>query len=121
MPDTITPVQRKILSLPEEYLRSNVSFVQDYTVNILGFIPVGFFFSAYLVKATRKRKAVAYLIVLLLGVGLSLLIELAQAWLPMRYSSLVDVACNAAGTVLGIAAFRLFAAKGGLLQERREG
>ena len=108
MPDTITPVQRKILSLPEEYLRSNVSFVQDYTVNILGFIPAGFFFAAFLVKATRKKRTVAYLIALLLGVGLSLFVEISQAWLPMRDSSLVDVACNAAGAVFGIGLFHLF-------------
>ena len=108
MPDTITPVQRKILSLPEEYLRSNVSFVQDYTVNILGFIPAGFFFAAFLLKAFPKRRMAVCLAAVLLGSGLSLLIELAQAWLPMRDSSLVDVACNAAGTVLGVLIFRVF-------------
>ena len=108
MPDMFRPLQRRTLEPPAPDLRLNQSFYQDVAVNILGFIPAGLFFSAFLGKATRKRKAVVYLIALLLGVGLSLLIEISQAWLPMRDSSLVDVACNAAGTVLGIVIFQVF-------------
>ena len=102
MPDMFRPLQRRTLEPPSPDLRLNQSFYQDVAVNILGFIPAGFFFAAYLLgKPGRKRMAV-YLTVALLGAGLSLLIELTQAWLPTRDSSLIDVACNAAGTVLGI-------------------
>jgi VanZ family protein len=44
-------------------------------------------------------------IVALLGMGMSLSIELTQAYLPTRDSSLIDVLMNSLGTILGIALF----------------
>ena len=107
MPDVFEPAERKILSSSESYFRSNQSFVQDFAVNLIGFVPAGFFFSALLVRSKRKTGA-AFLIAVIAGAGLSLFIELAQAWLPTRNSSLADVLCNTTGTVLGAAGFRIF-------------
>ena len=86
----------------------NVSFVQDVTINLLGFIPFGFFFSAFLIKTTNPRRGVSYFIVAMVGAGLSLSIELIQAWLPTRDSSLIDLICNSIGTILGIVTFQVF-------------
>ena len=108
IPEIFKPVQRKFLSLPGPDFRWNWSFVQDVTINLLGFIPFGFFFSAFLIKTTNLRRGVSYLIVAMVGVGLSLSIELIQAWLPTRDSSLIDVICNSAGTILGIVIFQSF-------------
>lgn len=102
MPETFKPIQRKILLSHWHEIRWNVSLFQDVSVNILGFIPAGFFFAAYLLRDKKRNKPAVYLTVALLGAGLSLLIELTQAWLPTRDSSLIDVACNATGTILGI-------------------
>ena len=106
IPERFKPVQRKILSpfLPE--YKWNLSSVQDITTNILGFIPFGFFFSALLLKITRLKRLPVYLIIAILGTGLSFAIELTQAYLPTRDSSLTDVVMNSAGTILGVAIFQ---------------
>ena len=103
IPEIFKPVQRKILYPLWSEFRWNLSFIQDITTNTLGFIPFGFFFSALLLKITRLRRLPAYLIIILLGTGLSLTIELIQAYLPTRDSSLMDVLTNSAGTILGAA------------------
>jgi len=48
------------------------------------------------------------MITAILGMGLSLAIELSKAYLPTRDSSLADVASNFAGTILGIVIFQIF-------------
>ena len=108
IPETFKPVQRKFLSPPGQDFRWNWSFVQDVTINLLGFIPFGFFFSTLLIKTTNLRRGVSYFIVAMVGAGLSLSIELIQAWLPARDSSLTDVICNSVGTILGIVTFQSF-------------
>ena len=50
--------------------------------------------------------SIAYWIAILLGFCLSLAIELTQAYLPMRDSSLLDVISNTLGTVAGILLFK---------------
>jgi len=108
IPETFKPVQRKFLSLPGPDFRWNWSFVQDVTINLLGFIPFGFFFAAFLIKTTNMKRGVSYFIAAMVGVGLSLSIELIQAWLPTRDSSLTDMLCNSIGTILGIVIFQIF-------------
>ena len=108
MPDMFRPLQRRTLEPPSPDLRLNQSFFQDVAVNILGFIPAGFFFAALLLKAFPMRRLAVCLAAVLIGTGLSLLIELTQAWLPTRDSSLIDVACNAAGTILGVFILQVF-------------
>jgi len=112
MPETFSPVQRKILFTQWHGIRWNLPLFQDVSVNILGFIPAGFFFAAYLFRKPGRKRLNGYVNVILLGMGLSLLIELIQAWLPTRDSSLVDVVCNTAGTVLGITGYRVWNRKG---------
>jgi len=108
IPEIFKPLQRKFLSLPGPDFRWNVSFVQDVTINILGFIPFGFYFSALFLKTARQRRLSAYMITAILGMGLSLAIELSQAYLPTRDSSLADVVSNSVGTILGIVIFQIF-------------
>jgi glycopeptide antibiotics resistance protein len=77
-------------------------------INLLGFIPFGFFFSGLLIKTTKLKRGVGYFIVAIVGAGLSLSIELIQAYLPARDFSLTDVICNSIGTILGIVTFQIF-------------
>ncbi len=107
IPEIFKPVRRKLLAPPWPGFRLNWSFVQDVTVNLLGFIPAGFFFTALLLRGTRQKSPTVYVITAIFSTGLSLFIELTQAWLPTRDSSLTDVACNAAGTIIGIAIYQL--------------
>lgn len=111
LPEMFKPVERKILFPFSQDLRSNASFNQDIAVNVLGFIPAGFFFAAYALRNPNRRRLAVYALVALIGTGLSLFIELTQAWLPTRDSSMADVLCNSAGTILGIAIYQLFCRK----------
>jgi hypothetical protein len=102
IPVLFRPVKKIILELPWQDFRWNWSFVQDTIVNLLGFIPLGFFFTAFLLKASNWKKKIIYISMAATGFAISLAIELSQIYLPSRYSELDDVICNSVGTVLGI-------------------
>jgi len=102
IPVLFRPVKKIILDPPWHDFRWNKSFVQDTIVNLLGFIPLGFFFTAFLLKASNWKKKIIYISVAPTGFAISLAIELSQIYLPSRYSELDDVICNSVGTVLGI-------------------
>jgi VanZ family protein len=102
IPVLFRPVKKIILDPPWHDFRWNKSFVQDTIVNLLGFIPLGFFFTAFLLKASNWKKKIIYISVAPTGFAISLAIELSQIYLPSRYSQLGDVICNSVGTVLGI-------------------
>ena len=71
---------------------------RDTVVNVLGFLPVGVL--AWLAGGAFGL-AVRWLGVLGSGLLLSLAIETGQIWLPERVSSLIDLACNGLGALLG--------------------
>ena len=72
----------------------------DLGVNIGGFVPVGFVFFAYLSSVKRIRGA--SLVVVLIGLFLSLTIEVSQWFLPNRDSGMGDLLTNTTGTALGV-------------------
>jgi hypothetical protein len=102
IPEVFKPAQRRYLASFRQSFRWHFSYVQDIIINVIGFIPFGFFFSALLLKTARRGRVLACVAIIILGVGLSLAIEVSQAYLPTRDSSLTDVAMNAVGTVLGV-------------------
>jgi hypothetical protein len=107
IPEIFKPVQRKTLSPIRQGLRWNFSYAQDVMINVLGFIPFGFFFSALLMKTARHKRLLTSVAIVILGIGLSLAIEISQTCLPTRTSSLTDVVMNAIGTILGAAIFQI--------------
>jgi hypothetical protein len=107
IPEIFKPVQRRILSPFLRGYQWNPSSVQDIIINVIGFIPFGFFFSALLLKTTRRRRLLTCVAVVILGVGISLAIELIQAYLPTRDSSLTDVVMNAIGVILGVVIYNI--------------
>jgi hypothetical protein len=107
IPEIFEPVQRRILASFRQGFRGNFSYVQDIMINVIGFIPFGFFFSALLLKTARQRRLLTCVAIVIFGVGISLAIELIQAYLPTRNSSLTDVVMNAIGTILGVVMYHL--------------
>jgi VanZ family protein len=73
--------------------------------NIVGFMPFGFCFYAWLATLFPSRRAT--LLTVLLGALVSITIEISQAFLPMRDSGTTDILTNTLGTWIGIAACRL--------------
>jgi hypothetical protein len=103
VPETFVPPQRSILAWSWEYAQHRWSSIEDIVINIVGFIPFGLLAFALLARGGQLSGAFLLVFVALLGLALSLAIELVQAFLPSRDSSLIDVVCNAMGTTLGAA------------------
>jgi hypothetical protein len=81
---------------------------QDIIINVLGFVPFGFFGLGYFLSiqslfGSSRRLS---LLVIFIGSVMSLTIELLQVYLPNRYSSLTDLNCNTLGTAFGVALFQ---------------
>ena len=79
-------------------------YYKDILVNIAGFVPLGFFFFAYLSIAGWNKKP--ELTTIVLGFAVSMTIEVSQAWLPTRDSGMTDIITNTSGTALGVWIYR---------------
>jgi len=99
-------LQSPFLSLPWRHYHPTWSYWEDAGINVVGFIPLGYFLVAYfsIVCATRTAAAAA----VLLGFLASLTIESLQAYLPTRDSGMNDLITNTFGTVLGVLLYRSF-------------
>ena len=107
IPEAFAPLQRIVLISPWLDFEWSLDYFQDIAVNIIGFMPFGFFCAAFMDKAGKFRRKNLYLITALLGLGFGLAIELSQVYLPTRHSQLMDVIDNFAGTILGLILFHI--------------
>ena len=105
MPSRLEILQKTILVPPWKDFRFDRSYLMDIFTNILGFVPFGFFFSAYLSMKKPRSIYQLFFFSLLIGGGLSLSIELIQVYLPTRNSQLTDVITNILGTAIGVFLF----------------
>ncbi len=71
----------------------------DLAANVLGYVPYGWL--AVLALHPGLRGPAAFGAALASGTALTLVLEAAQTFLPSRFASNVDVACNLAGAGLG--------------------
>ena len=85
-------------------------YFSDVAINILGFIPLGYLMMSYFISSDRMQKKVpvcCLAIAACIGIGISLLIELSQYYIPGRTSSLFDLLFNGLGAFGGIIYFLL--------------
>ena len=78
--------------------------VEDVVINVLGFIPLGFLGVHWLRQRMRGPIVRVAVLVVLAGFAVSFGIEQAQAYLPTRNSSLLDLITNVTGTIFGVIA-----------------
>ena len=108
IPSRFEVLQKTILVPPWKDFRLNRSYLVDILINILGFIPFGFCFSAYLWQKKRLSIYRILLFSILLAGIISLSIELIQVYLPTRDSQLMDIITNKVGAGLGAVLFRFY-------------
>jgi VanZ family protein len=97
-------LKKNFLKLSGNALKLNGSSLRDIRINILGFIPIGFLLlvTIYSTKSSWTSSWRLIFLVVLGGTVLSLVIEILQAYLPARNSSLTDLIFNTFGTALGV-------------------
>jgi hypothetical protein len=80
------------------------SYWSDVLLNVAGFVPLGFFLTAYLSRVGLL--ASTRMTTILLGLAISLTIEIAQYFLPTRNSSMTDLLTNTIGTAVGATLYK---------------
>ncbi len=100
IPEQYTVPSRIILASPAHYNWHTRWFAFDMAVNIIAFLPFGFLGGMVFTRRLGSiSKGVA--VTILAAFLFSLSVELLQAWLPSRNSSMVDLFCDVAGAGTG--------------------
>ena len=73
----------------------------DVVLNLCGFIPLGFVLVALFAERTSMTRLTRLAATGAIGLTLSFSVELAQAWIPSRSSSYLDLLLNVVGTGIG--------------------
>jgi hypothetical protein len=117
IPNRYVMLQKRVLGTSLIGNQLSWSSIRDITLNLLGFVPFGFFAFLYLRAPSSDRSPKAMFLATLAGGMLSLLIEVGQIWLPSRDSSLVDLILNTTGAGSGALA-AAFLSTAGVSRER---
>jgi VanZ family protein len=99
IPERYFVLDAPFLERPWDEFEASWSYCGHVLINIGGFVPLGFFFCAYLSSVRHSDRAVLATIVL--GGVISLTIEVLQAFLPTRDSGMTDIITNTLGTGIG--------------------
>ena len=100
IPDTFKIFHKRMLSRPWQEFSPDATYAKDVAINILGFVPFGFFFCAYLAWIRNVEKAWVFTIIA--GAAISVTIEILQIFIPSRTSGITDILTNSMGTALGM-------------------
>jgi VanZ family protein len=104
IPERFFVLRPEFLERPWDEYHPGWRYWKNIAVNVVGFIPLGFFFYAYLSQVRQAKHSAALTIAL--GFAVSLTIEVLQAFLPTRDSGMTDLITNTFGTAIGVMTFR---------------
>jgi len=99
IPERYFVLNSPFLETPWDEFQPSWSYCKNVLINIGGFVPLGFFFCAYLSSVRRLDRA--ELATIVLGGVVSLTIEVLQSFLPTRDSGMTDIFTNTLGTSIG--------------------
>lgn len=99
-------LREQFLASPWTEFHADWSYWKDIAINIVGFVPLGFFFCGYW-SCTRPMRQAA-IATIILGAVVTLTIEVGQAYLPTRDSGVTDLITNTLGTYLGVVLYRRY-------------
>jgi VanZ family protein len=101
IPKRFAPYKRVFLHMPSVDVKDyRPNIIQDILVNFLGFVPLGILLCMiYLRQDLHVGTCIA--LAVMTGFAVSLTIELLQAFLPTRYSGMLDIFMNILGTFIG--------------------
>lgn len=102
IPERFVVPHKQFLEPPWDEFHPGWNYWKNIAINVLGFIPLGFFFYA-LFSAYKLPRPV--LSVIIFGFAVSLTIEVLQGFLPTRDSGMTDLFTNTFGTALGALVF----------------
>jgi VanZ family protein len=105
--DLLLPQIRQPLQPDFASLSLQPSSPQDMMVNAVGFMPFGFLLAWVLASGSRLTGSRVLIVVIIVSGLLSGAIEVSQAWLPARTSSLLDLILNISGAACGAIIHRL--------------
>jgi glycopeptide antibiotics resistance protein len=111
IPKTIKILEKKILVPPWQDFKFEQNNVEDILINAIGFMPLGFFLFATLNRLDGNSVKHGILITAILCFILSLFIEIVQAWIPSRSSSMTDLISNTFGGWIGAITLKFFSRK----------
>jgi VanZ family protein len=100
IPERFFVLNEQFLERPWDEYRPSWRYWKDVLVNVVGLVPLGFFFYAYFSMIRKVRRA-AWLTIAF-GFAVSLTIEVLQSFLPTRDSGMTDLFTNTFGTALGV-------------------
>lgn len=104
IPASYSVPYKPFLKSPWREFYPNRAYFRDVSVNIAGFVPLGFFFCMLFSSYEASRKAAIATIIL--GAAFSVTIEVLQGFIPMRDSGTTDIITNTLGTTLGVMLYR---------------
>jgi glycopeptide antibiotics resistance protein len=82
------------------------SYFRDFLVNVIFFIPFGFSLT-YLLPRQKLRAVGTLIVVFLASFALSFTVEVLQAFIPSRASTVTDISSNSFGGIVGYLGFYL--------------
>lgn len=106
IPARVPILEKRFLTAPWSGFRFNRKSVEDVILNIVGFIPLGFVLVALFVGSAGKISKQSVIITVAICFAISLMIEILQAWIPTRSSSMLDVMMNTLGSMTGVLFFK---------------